>query len=322
MENAGDRWNEQRSAADRVVQAGGHLVLLREDHKTGKCTPLWKRWPDRPAAADVVHAHLVVSGRPAGVVPRSLDAQVVDVDRGDPGAIWETLSPWLVLQTRRGQHGYFDAPRARYYRHKWRDGDLLHGQYARLHHDGLERLADALDQRQPAPLQLNLLPGTRVAETTTEASGAFCESTITVQPDLTTARVGERNDRLFEWLRYEAMRADCTDHTLNQWTRQWHARACEGRLLIPDRTDFPDGEARQIGYSVATWTWSAPELDHTSDTQRRRALKRWDGYGDVEVWKTKLERARRMRDDGYSINEIAQKFDRHRTTIWRWLKPG
>ena len=156
--------------AEILYEAGAHFVLLRTDK-----SPLWKGWPEHPAVPEVAEAHRQ-EDRPVGVIPSSIDALAVDVDAGSPACVWWNVgTPMVALPTRRGVHGYFDAPggfNKRRFALGGARGDLLQGPrcYVMLHGDGLERLADAVTCRKPAPLQLEAFEVRKEAATLTPAA--------------------------------------------------------------------------------------------------------------------------------------------------------
>ena len=287
--------------AEILYEAGAHFVLLRTDK-----SPLWKGWPEHPAVPEVAEAHRQ-EDRPVGVIPSSIDALAVDVDAGSPACVWWNVgTPMVALPTRRGVHGYFDAPggfNKRRFALGGARGDLLQGPrcYVMLHGDGLERLADAVTCRKPAPLQLEAFEVRKEAATLTpaadvptarESRSQVAGQVVEKLPVLETVRKGARNNSLFDAVRFWAY-GQHRGESLRAWVARCESRAGADNLRFP--APLRDTEAIGVGYSVGTWTWNRGILDRSPEAQRRRALKRWHGHGGQVTLDWMAERNRRIR---------------------------
>ncbi len=262
---------------------------------------------------EVVEAHEAV-GRPLGVIPRSLSALVVDVDHGDAAAVWKAVgTPMVALPTRRGTHGYFDMVEGFGNRQAFTladaSGDLIQGPraYVRLHHDGHERLAEAIVDRTPAPLQYELFRATAHVESSV-GTPRLSAREAKPSPFLEQVLPGARNVSLFDAVRfwaYTQVRGKCLDAWVAR-CKTWAASE-NRRFPIP----LPDSEATSVGYSVATWTSSRPLLDRGSLAQRRRIVKRWHGRGDqraLEWLEARNEAIREAVAGGRSCRVVAADF--------------
>ena len=94
--------NAEQQALERIHKRGGHLVLCHPDKR-----PLHKNWQHKPPALEAVLNH---SG-PVGIIPASIGAVVVDVDKGPHSTVIGALmaEPFAIVPTRRegGKHLWF-----------------------------------------------------------------------------------------------------------------------------------------------------------------------------------------------------------------------
>lgn len=265
-----------------LEEAGGHFVLLRESG-----LPLWRGWPDRRPALDVLRDH----SAPLGIIPSSLRKLVADQDAGDAARLWEACGvPVLTLPTPRGCHGWYDEIGRRFNRVPFdlgfASGDLIQGPraYVRLYEDGAEKLAGAVLSGRAAPIQEELFDLSEVTEA--EVVPEAWAPRPRRSPVLEEVRPGGRNDSLFDAVRFWAYAQDM-GRDLGGWKRRCRVRALEENERFP--FPLPEREVcRTVALSVATWTWSRPErtrfspYDHGSEAQRRRAVKRH--HGNAREW--------------------------------------
>ena len=89
------------------------------------------------------------------------------------------------------------------------------------------------------------------------------------------ASIGERNNALFDTLRFWAYRQP---RPSDFWIWEWQCveLALELRDYLPSLQDFPEREARDTARSVAEWTWENPQTAGSVDgaRQRKRAFLR------------------------------------------------
>ena len=175
-------------------------------------------------------------------------------------------------------------------------GDLIGTGYVKLHGDGLEDLADAIEYRVPAPLQLDLFlrkhppPGSRRRKAPPPGREKSTTGSKAVEPSpfLEEVQPGARWVSLFDAVRFWAY-AQHPGDCLDAWVKRCQEWARLQRQRFPDTTGFPEAEALEVGYYVAVWSWEhrrdAPRrhaFDHSSEAQRRRIVKRH--HGNARAW--------------------------------------
>ena len=119
------------NAARHLQLMGGHFVLLAAGKR-----PAWRGWNQRRPPLRLVEEHAAAGL--VGIIPASVRAVVVDVDRGPRETVTAaTGEPWAVLGTRRGVHLWYDPPAAPVSRSTWSmgstSGDLIGTGYVKLH---------------------------------------------------------------------------------------------------------------------------------------------------------------------------------------------
>ena len=262
-------------ALQLLDRAGAHLVLARDEK-----TPVWAAWQKRRPALDVVLAHESL----LGLVPWSIRVTGVDLDSG---SLHRLPVAWASYPTQRdgGWHFYYPDTRRRGNR-RWAAhgcaGDLLGGNgYLILWGHVPERLADALTSR-PLQLALPFPPDVFAPPTDTPTANAVPtpvaavpERPVGVSLDLEHVPVGARNVSLFaavrHWASRQDMRQPAVADPLTAWCRRVadFAHANNARFAEP----LTRGEVGQLAYSVATWCWSKPALDHSPERQRQRGRR-------------------------------------------------
>ena len=262
----------------KLVDAGGHLVLCRPDKR-----PMWRGWQKRRPSADVSRVHLDGEYGPLGIIPWSLHSTALDVDEGDPSELFSWLPPWARIPSRRGEHGYFDddAPRGN---HSWRLGDLggdirsAKG-FLVLHSDGAARLADALERRiygrHKFPRDLFEMAGLEPvladpvpAPVAAERVGLTADAPIQIALERVTK--GGRGVALFNQVRWWAY-AQSKGSTLSQWQRRVLQYANEQNERF--RAPITAARVASTSWSIASWTWDGGgSIDHSPIAQTRRGI--------------------------------------------------
>ena len=216
-------------------------------------------------------------------MPASIGTSALDVDHGDPRELLAHHPAWAVLPSWRpgGRHLYYrdDTPRRN---SKWErygcDGEIRSGSgYLVLWHDGAERLAEEIqahhdggrfpaDLFEAAGVTLPTLYAPRERGPAVTAPGAV------VLPMLEVLQEGERNDSLFDVVRFWAYTQERGDD-LDRWAERVREYATAQNQRFPDPlTEDEHGrdEVRRIGWNVASWTWSGGgPFDHSPAAQRR-----------------------------------------------------
>ena len=253
---------------------GAHFVLC-----DGK-TPIWKRWQHHRPTLAVVEHH-AEGGRSIGLVPASIGTSALDVDRGDPGPLFEAWPARAVVPSRKAgrRHGYYDDDDDRG-NGKWEalgaSGEVRSARgFLVLHGNAPERLATALERpgRFPFPADLFEAAGVRlgVQHAPIEQGPAIVARRPRVLPMLEVVAEGARNSSLFDVVRWHAYAQD-RGTVLADWYEAVHAYAVEQNERFPD--PLPAREVAKLDYNVASWTWSGHgAVDHSPAAQRRRGVK-------------------------------------------------
>ena len=241
----------------------------------------------------MAQSHLEGDHGALGIIPWSLHSTALDVDQGDPSALFDNYFPWADIPSRRGRHAYFDDSEPRR-NGKWEAygcrGDIRGGRgFLVLHADGPERLADALASRKEGahrlPLDLFELVGYEPVlrepkpKTSIARQPAVVASPITLNLELT--RQGHRNIALFDVVRMWAY-MQVKPRSISAWSERVGQYATEQnrRFPAPLRPD----EVRELAWNIASWTWSGGgPLDHGYEAQSRRgkasaAVRRFKAY--------------------------------------------
>ena len=253
---------------------GAHFVLC-----DGK-VPIWRRWQSHRPALAVVEHH-AEGGRSIGLVPASIGTSALDVDRGDPGALFEAWPARAVVPSRKAgrKHGYYDD-----------DADRGNGKWAALgaggevrsargflvlYDNAPERLATALERpgRFPFPADLFEAVGVRlgVQHAPIEQGPAIVARRPRVLPMLEAIAEGARNASLFDLVRWWSYAQD-RGAVLAHWYDAVRDHALQHNERFPAPLEAP--EVRKLAYNIASWTWSGHgAVDHSPAAQRRRGVK-------------------------------------------------
>ena len=203
-------------------------------------------------------------------------------------------------------------------------GDLIGTGYVKLHGDGLEVLAGAIEHRVPAPLQLDLFLRKHPPPPGRKTSSSTKTKAVKPSPFLEEVQPGARKVSLFECVRYWAYAQRMGDD-VDAWVERCKAWAVQQRQRFPDTTGFPEAEALEVGYYVAHWWWENRDVarghnhDHSPEAQRRRIVKRH--YGNARPWTLEQldERNRAIREavtvGRHSYREVADAFGLSPSTV-------
>ena len=299
-----------------LYDQGAHFVLCE-----GK-RPIWPRWQIRRPPADVVLAH---DGN-VGIMPASIDATALDVDRGDPTELLAHHPAWTNLPSRRrgGHHVYYQdgTPRdnARWEAYDCA-GEVRSGRgFLVLWQQGAAKLAAAVRAgpsgvRFPADLPLfaaagMVLPVSYAPAATRRDVEAFRPRCLGRLEEVWPGPRGGhgwpgRNAALFDvtrWLAYAAW-----------WERDraglagWHALVLDRANRNNQRFPVPlpeEREVRRTAYSISTWIASGggpAEHDPVKFSERQAARARklalvkrgilYDRHGNLRTDMYYLDRA-------------------------------
>ena len=253
---------------------GAHFVLC-----DGK-RPIWKRWQQHRPTLEVVEHH-ADHGRSIGIVPASIGTSALDVDHGDPAALFELHPARAVVPSRRagGRHGYYDDAEKRG-NDKWAalgaSGEVRSSRgFLVLYDNAPEKLAAALTRpgRYPFPDSLFEAAGVPlpILHKPVEQGPAPVARAPRVLPMLEVIAEGARNATLFDVVRWWSYSQD-RGRVLAHWYDAVRERALQHNERFAD--PLPAPEVRKLAYNVASWTWSGHgAFDHSPTAQSRRAVK-------------------------------------------------
>ena len=278
-------------ALDTIVEAGGHLVLVRRGAKA----PVWSKWQKRKPSLDVVAMH---PGR-VGLIPYSIGATALDVDRGDPELL---PTPWTRTRSQRvgGVHLYYGDDQARG-NQSWEaegcSGEVRSAKgYLILHDGAAKKIASAIEggkQRSLFPYPADLIKAHEAELVVPARKLHLVQPRGKVSVELEGVFPGSRNLSLFlvvrEWAYRQRRGGD-----LGAWCRLVKDFTIHSNHRMP--VPLKPGVVASTAYSVSTWVWStfneivpakgkAAFLDHSSmaqswrgtysgESRRRRTLER------------------------------------------------
>ena len=259
----------------------------------------------------MAQSHLEGDHGALGIIPWSLHSTALDVDQGDPSALFDNYFPWADIPSRRGRHAYFDDDQPRG-NSKWSSygcsGDVRSGRgFLLLHADGPERLADALDRRTYGAHHLprdlfelvGLAPVLREPKPVTSIARQKAPAVAPINVNLELTRIGHRNIALFDSVRtwaYVQMRP----RSIAAWSETVGEYASEQNRRFPAPL-LPD-EVGMLSWNVASWTWSGGgPLDHGYMAQSRRGqasgkVRRFTTYDRDLAIKARLDAGDRQID--------------------------
>ena len=285
-------------AVNALHHSGAHFVLCKGDK-----TPLWTGYLQRRPPPEVVLTHL----GPVGLVPwPGLRMTVADVDSGDYRNLTGAYPTATDYPTPRGQHLLYGdvEPRGnlKFKAHGCK-GDIRGARgYVVLHGEAMLKLWGAVTTRRPPqfpfPVQLLLFTEEELGPVQTapvresplppgRPAKEWARLAQQAEDHLYTVQAGSRHSAHFDALRYWAYR---WQGNMGADLNAWQARVYEvsdllhGHIpVVPSAPPYSLTQARTNALSVATFMWSGRQdrpHDHSSEAQRRRALKRWHGRGD------------------------------------------
>ena len=285
---------------------GGHFVIL-----DGK-KPLWKAYlKRRPALETVLHSPEL------GIVPWSLGSTALDVDRGEPVQLCLFHPPLVVLAS--GQDGrchlyYRDTePRRNGNWDAFSCGGQIRGAngFLRLWHpqssvDLLFALAHNPD-RCMFPAEVIQGPGAKRYRPPAEPGEPFTRQVALPAIDLGKVEPGNRNNSLFDVVRFRAYAADkpASMYDWDEWVRVY----AQGRNL-EFRRPLPVSEVDKLALSVSTWVWSGGGPAHHgmwTPEQRRRGGITWGRMRRYENRERDEAVVRAVRG-GMSMRRAARRF--------------
>ena len=77
-------------------------------------------------------------------------------------------------------------------------------------------------------------------------------------------------------------------------------------------------EVRDIAYSLSTWTWARPALNHAPEVQAARGRRSGQSRRDAKAGRNLT--IRDLKDDGWTVEDIAAIIGIHRSTVYRVMK--
>ena len=220
---------------------------------------------------------------PLGVIPASVGTTALDVDQGDPVALIVEHPPAASFRSRRpsGQHVYWRDRKARNNGQLWLPGfgiggDLrsAHGYLIVWHEEGWKALAAGLRHGRgvwfPAEL-FRPAPERETPQGPDRRPGPVpVAATWAEVPELETVLRGARNQALFDAVRFEAYGWE-HGADLAAWNGRVRDHALDQNVRLPE--PLKAVEVEDTAYSISTWIWSRPQLDHGPAAQARRGRK-------------------------------------------------
>ena len=274
-----------------------------------------------------IRAHLD-SDRPIGLNPSSLRCSVLDLDEGDPEALWDAARPFASYTSwsGRGEHGWYGdhVPRIN---GKWSacgaSGDVRSrgGGFVALPHGAEITIADNLHDSaaHPFPEQLVLTPCPQPASKARTGRVKGDASLAGHSWNLATVAPGQRNVALFHNLNRWAYRQG-RGGDFAAWASRIQGDALRMNGLFPD--PLHHAEVAKISGSVSRRVWEHTGkrhgYDHSPEAQRRRQARQVELR---RMWNAERDdRILRAHDGGQSIRQIAAIEGMSPSGIWKILK--
>lgn len=305
-------------AIDVLFHRGAHFVLCGAGKR-----PIWRGWQSRRPPADLARFWRGRYPAGLGLIPWSIRTTAVDVDWGDPTALFAEVPPWLRVATRRagGVHAYYgDVVGRRNGRWEARGcaGDIRGARgFVLLHGDAPERAAHALATTDSGDVLLPDLfgaagidlPYQRPPEPVPgDLPSVRPPSTVWVIEETTP---GRRHFALFDTVRFHAYAAP-RGGDWPGWVDRIvdFARGVNARFPEPET----DREVMRQALSIATWVWAGGgPIDHSPEAQRRRGRK--SGKARRAATGAADARVIAMREEGMTYRAIAALDGRGREAI-------
>ena len=304
---------ETRRALAYLHDRGTHFVLLADKK------PLWKGYlKRRPALETVLHSPEL------GIVPWSLGSTALDVDRGEPVQLCLFHPPLVVLAS--GQDGrchlyYRDTgPRRNGDWDAFGCGGQIRGAngFLRLWHpqSSVNLLFALAHNPDPCmfPADLFQAPAAKKYRPPAEPGEPFTRQVALPAIDLGEVEPGNRNNSLFDVVRFRAYAADkpAGMHDWHEWVRVYaQSRNVEFKWPLPVQ------EVDRLALSVSTWVWSGGGPAHHgmwTPEQRRRGGITWGRMRRYENRERDRAIVRAFRA-GMSKRAIARQLGLHRSTV-------
>ena len=304
---------ETRRALAYLQDRGAHFVLLADKK------PLWKGYlKRRPALETVLHSPEL------GIVPWSLGNTVLDVDRGEPVQLCLFHPPLVVLASGQTDHCHL------YYRDteprrngNWSafgcDGQIRGANgFLRLWHpqSSVKLLFALAHNPNPCmfPADLFQAPASKNHRPPADPGEPYTRELALPDIDLGAVEAGNRNNSLFDVVRFRAYAADkpASMHDWHEWVRVY-AQTRNVELRQP----LPVEEVDKLALSVSTWVWSGGGPTHHgmwTPEQRRRGGITWGRMRRHE----NLERDRaivRAVRGGMSMRQVARQLGLSVSTV-------
>ena len=298
---------ETRRALAYLHDRGTHFVLLADKK------PLWQGYlKRRPALETVLHAPDL------GIVPWSIHNTALDVDRGEPVQLCLFHPPLVVLVSGKADrcHLYYRDTEPR--RNGNWDAFGCSGQirgangFLRLWHpQSAVQLLFAL-AHNPAPClfpaELIQAPATKNYRPPVDPGEPYTRRLPLPGIDLGQVGIGNRNNSLFDVVRFRAYAAD-KPASMHDWNEE--VRAYAQTRNVEFRRPLLVAEVDKLALSVSTWVWSGggPRHHRTwTPEQRWRGGITWGRMRRHDTRKRDAEIVRLVRN-GVSMRQVAQLSD-------------
>ena len=205
------------------------------------------------------------------------------MDRGDPAGLIVEHPPAAAFRSRRwsDQHVYWRDRKARNNGQLWLPGFGIggnlrsgHGYLIVWHEAGWSALAEGIRRRRGVWFPEDLFrpaPEREPSPDPARRPGLVpVAATRAEVPALETVLQGGRNQALFDAVRF-AVYGWRHGANLEAWNRRVREHALEQNECFRD--PLSAGEVQHTAYSISTWIWSRPHLDHSRQAQAWRGRR-------------------------------------------------
>ena len=291
-------------------------------------SPFWRGWQHHRAPLDEIEHHQI-QGLPVGVIPWSLRASGLDVDWGNPSDFATAYPPMARLPSRRpgGQHLWYRDTQPRRNLQQlaflgW-SGDLRSRTGYLINwagEAGWEALLDGVIHERGVLFPADAL-GTASTSILEQTQGVPAPASIPWErtaaglPNLRVIMPGQRNLALFDHVRFWAYKASL-GRDQDEWHKrvEYHANNLNRFFSVSLETQ----EVRDIAYSVSTWTWARPALNHAPAVQAARGRRSGQSRRDANAGRNLT--IRDLKDDGWTVEDIAAIIGIHQRTVYRAMQ--
>ena len=295
-----------------------HFVILRPQSKL----PLWRGWNRRRPRFDAI-TDALANGYGLGIIPRSVDFAVVDIDKGNPETVTSAASPAFALPTPRGHHLFYrvenktPAPQSQRSLPGGVVCDVICARALVVVRD-LPAFAAGVENGRGDGFPHALFDSSPAVEKY-NAARAYKQTPINIDG----APIGVRNNSLFHTLMPIAGR----EHAHGQLTLgalRHHAELHNHRLSVPLDASEVERMVRNM------WRYlleRSPRQNtpggksyytHDVDAQRRRQQASAQAMRDKAM--PLVKRTAELAAEGMSTRQIARELGKSRDTIRRWLQ--